>query len=363
MPIPRSSSSCFPAAGAPAAAPEWPDRECLSDVPRAVLGIESWPAWRRLLRLPDAHAFQRIDAWRGLVQALSLLDSEVDRVPFDQSRDGIFAESRPCWNQFTSAVWERSEFEGLAGGEGRIRKISVKNPFGPLTMAVKIDDFTCDICDVDGIMDSRSSDLYFESVAAFGQRYCMSMRTEINQRGLAEMLGHGDTRVIHLPGSKTLSIWFWDGRLFLCNSGGAQRFAGAAFIAEVIRQPVPLKASLLLRWLNTPAWNWLLSRYFMLYTSDQKHCVPRRCLAGLVEQVFFIELGLRCIRDDVLLLVPKNTLTTTSVIELLEGRGFEEVNRVILRLLRCQEENRRILSRRWPEICTPPWLASIALEK
>lgn len=356
MPIPRKNSSCFPMAAKQSVVPKWPSRECLLDVPRAVANIQSWPAWRRLLLLPDTQALERIDAWRGLVQALALIDPKAINAPFDRSRDGIFGESRSCWNQFTEPVWEKSEFEGLANGQEGNQEVVLKNPFGPLVMTVSIADFACDISDIEGIENSAFSTYFYESVATFGQKHCRSARVEISKCGLVEMLSHHDIRIINRPGVDSLNIWFWDGRLFLRNSDEACHFAGAAFIAEVIQESVRLQAPIELRWLNEPAWNWLLSRYSVLYQPDQDYFLPRQCLAILLDQVFATELGHRCVRQDIVFMIPKKAVAFPSVIRLLEQHGFQEINREIHRLLRRQEENRRKLSRRWPVICTPPWL-------
>lgn len=359
MPIPRKNSTCFPVGETPAAVRNWPDRSCLGDVPRAVTKIESWPTWRRLLLLPDTSAFERIDGWRGLVQAAALIDPHTENRPFDRCQDGIFWRSRHCWNQFTRSAWNRSEFEGLVAGG---REAVLKNPFGPLVLESRMDEFACDILDIEGIARSSSSDLFFDSVASLGQRYCSFVRAEMNEHGLQQMLHHRDVGIADPAGNDSLDLWFWDGRLFLCNEAGSRRFAAAAFIAEVIQQPVPLKAPLTMRWLNAPAWNWLLSRYCLLYVPTQARFTPEQCLATLLGQVFALQLGSRPLPEDKLLIIPKNATAFPPVIRLLEGRGFMGINSEIYRLLRRQDENQRKLSRRWPSICVPPWLDKGTIE-
>lgn len=360
MPVPRKNSTCFPIGETQTAVRDWPDRSCLEDVPQAIAKVESWPTWRRLLLLPDTSAFERIDGWRGLVQAAALIDTHAEKLPFDRCQNGIFWRSRPCWNQFTKCAWNKREFEGLVAGG---RKTVLRNPFGPLVLESRMDEFACDILDVEGIAGSNSSDIFFDSVASFGQRYCSFVRAEMNEHGLQQMLHHRDVGITDPAGNDSLDLWFWDGRLFLCSEAGSRRFAAAAFIAEVIEQPVPLKAPLTMRWLNAPAWNWLLSRYCLLHVPAHARFTPKQCLATLLGQVFTLRLGSRPLSEENLFLIPKNAAAFSPVVKLLEGRGLTDINREIYGLLRRQEANRRKLSRRWPSICVPPWLEKGTAEK
>lgn len=319
----------------------------MDDVPPEVVAATNWPIWRRLLRLPDDQARVRINAWREIVRTARMVDGR--SLPFFPSslQVGIFGESRVHWENLVGCDSRGTVFKGKrSSGKERVELVALKSLHGPLVQSTMIDDFRCDITDVEGISASKSADLHFDSVDSFGRYFNEKKKASLDLEGLDLMLRHQEIRIIHRPGVDSFGISMWDGRLFLRNHGGSHHFAGAAHIARQIRKAVLLTGRLHLHWLNAPAWEWLLEHYYVLQTPETPRFWSSADAARIAGECFAIELPPRFGGGEFALL-PRKAATSARLIEVLSRHGTREVTCDLRSALDKQAGVARTVVARW----------------
>lgn len=107
-----------------------------------------------------------------------------------------------------------------------------------------VEDWGCDITDVQGFAGSKSELRNFTSTDQMVETNSPDMIESISPAKLAENLAHREIRIIHAPGIDYFQRYAWDGRLFLINSGGSHHFAAAKYIAARLPQAVALRGKL-----------------------------------------------------------------------------------------------------------------------
>lgn len=106
-----------------------------------------------------------------------------------------------------------------------------------------VEDFECDMQDVDGLGASKSDLSACASLDEFAERNAQHLIVEVSEESLRKTLAHKEIRIIHGSGDFFLKH-SWDERLFLCNAGGSHHFAAARFIAARLGKRVRLRGRL-----------------------------------------------------------------------------------------------------------------------
>lgn len=123
-----------------------------------------------------------------------------------------------------------------------------------LRRATLVDDWVCDIRDVEGFLHSKSDLTRFDNMDAMAMLASPELVADADEAALQANLGHKEIRILH---ASTHSDYFrryaWDGRVFLMNSGGSHHFAAARYIAGQRGIRVPLKGRLEIYALNEAA--------------------------------------------------------------------------------------------------------------
>lgn len=318
-------------------------------VPVAVLQAAAWPTWRRWLRWPTPLSKFRAERWNKVSEGLHRLEGIADLAFPPVRRAGIFKGSTVMWDHLAqaSSSIDKSRYPGwtFTGTQGLRSRVA--NPQGALAETISISDFAFDITEIDGICNSQSDDRFFEGVHEFGRDYVRYMRVPIDGAGLAAMSRHREVRLIHSPGTDTMWLQAWDGRLFVRNDGGSHHLAGAAYIACETGRPMRLQAPLSLDWLNVPAWHWLLAQFHILQ-------VPRKYrvlndVAALAGAAYVIELP-NWASQSTLLLIPRHVPVGEDLVALHEKVGLREVAGDIVELLRLQAATVLELEQRFPAL-------------
>lgn len=298
-------------------------------VPDTVVRVATWPLWRRLLSRPDKVARRRMGAWNDLCARLAQKEAgqgPLVLVPLGRRSPGIFGPSIAHWDFLAVHGGTPTVFDGFEEYRGSVGPASLKSIHGAFAAVRHVDEFDCDICEVDGIAASKSSDNFFESVDAFGADFVAFRRTPVDVDGLRRMLAHHEVRITHCTGGDTFAIRCWDGRLFLQNAGGSHHFAGAAHISRSIGQPVPLRGKLQIHSLNRAAFSWLFGEYIPMAGPGRLGFGISRTLARVVSQCFVFKLpALTPLGALGVLLLPRNSQTTSSAEEALRRAGFVNV--------------------------------------
>jgi hypothetical protein len=313
-------------------------------VPNSVVRIEQWPKWRQLLRRPPEGAKQRTAAWHEIQSLWTSRDTNSVEWP-GLRRPGIFWSSVvPVSLLGGSRVNETLRLLGPRQGQRR----DVECPDGAFFGEQAVDEFDFDCREIEGILQSKSEQRFFESVPAFGACYAEEIGAPINQTGLNTMLEHKESRLrLKRGGSFPVAIDLWDGRLFLCNSGGSHHFAGASYIAAELDIAVPLRSRLRLTYVRPQAVNWLREQFHIL-------AVPESLASGLA--YYSRQLMGSCFRFQVpahvqagskILLLPRTAEASRDVTDLLVTRGARDLSVWFADLLIAQERVRVALSSRF----------------
>lgn len=135
---------------------------------------------------------------------------------------------------------------------GWMEPVGIERPeYTAIGRETKIDDWACEIQDVEGLGASKSDLTGFDSLDSMVQRNSPEMIDEIAPAKLQTNLAHGEIRIIHQANTSDCFIRHdWDGRVFLSNSGGSHHFAAARLIARLLGQKVPLRGRLYQRGVN-----------------------------------------------------------------------------------------------------------------
>lgn len=314
------------------------------DVPPEILHRMSWSSWRRVLNRPDLPVLAQIEAWRQLAQTSRDTKASPPEPLCIPRRPGIFGPSRVYWENLSLCARD-STLNGWARGSQRAKQICVTNPQGHLALSATFDDFLCDITDIDGISASKSMARMFESVDAFGRDYCEYRKTPVSAEGMNEMLRHREVRILRSPSSDTFGLDMWDGRLFLNNHGGSHHFAGAAYIARAIRRPLSLSGRLQVRWLNEPAWQWLLDRYRVLHVGT-RHRVSLSQVAMIAQECLELELPGN-VGQGKFVFIPRKASALDALLRLLTCMRAVEVTGELTRLLTHQSQVMQRVTQRW----------------
>jgi hypothetical protein len=127
-----------------------------------------------------------------------------------------------------------------------------------------------DIGDVEVLYGSKSPLENFETLGEFARGRCAGLLADLSAQALADNLRHDEIRIINRPdgGGDSFAVHLWDGRVCLSNSGGSHHFAAARLIAEQLKQPVPLRGLLSVRWINSGSVEALMKRYEVFALGD-----------------------------------------------------------------------------------------------
>lgn len=319
-------------------------------IPVAVLEADAWPLWRRWLRWPAPMARLREERWRKVVEGVRQLNGEVGLAFPPPRRAGIFNGSAVMWDHLaqTSPSIDKASYGGWCFKGAQGNRSRMVNPYGALAQTIRVPDFDFDITEIAGICNSKSNERHFDSVPDFGRDFTSFKQVPVDEAGLATMTRHREIRLIHSPGSDTLMLQAWDGRLFVCNGGGSHHLAGAAYIAHEIGRPLPLRAQLSLGCLNAPAWRWLLEQFFVLHVPRNHRVLAD--VAMLAGAAYLIDLP-NWVSQSSLLLMPRQARVSRDIVDIHLTAGVREVAEDIAELLRLQATTVRELGQRFPALC------------
>lgn len=136
-----------------------------------------------------------------------------------------------------------------------------------------IENFDCEIEDVDGFFASTSNISRFTDMDEMATRDCAGLIAEMSEAKLRENLAHSEVRIMRADSDDFLVRFLWNGRLFLANLGGSHHFAAARYIAPRIGQRVPLRVKLQTYWINEASLRALLDEFDIFVLSGQADAI------------------------------------------------------------------------------------------
>jgi hypothetical protein len=192
-------------------------------------------------------------------------------IALEVGRGGIASESVVPWHELGTPPYDKWPRRGrghLMGwssrGRGQYTSFSAhRSEFESIGVCEVVEDWSCDITDVQGLTSSKSTLTDFDDMDEWVKAKSPEMVDEVSLDKLAENLAHDQVRIINSPGTDYFFRFGWDERLFLKNDGGSHHFAAARYIAARLSRPVPLRGRLYTYRLNASSVESLLHDFDM----------------------------------------------------------------------------------------------------
>jgi hypothetical protein len=198
-------------------------------------------------------------AWNGLREScgypatlMKLLEAQSVRVNLADPSPCIDWASVVRWDEFGTWPFQhglhhaRGTLLGWKNDQNYHQSFLLKRPeYEQIGQCVVLEDWVCDIREVDGFLTSKSKLSAFSSTDAMVETNSRELIAEVTAAQLAKNLEHREIRILH-QSNKTdyFERFLWDGRLFLMNNGGSHHLAAAKYIAARLGERVPLYAKL-----------------------------------------------------------------------------------------------------------------------
>ncbi|MFM5478339.1 DUF6685 family protein [Aeromonas veronii] len=182
------------------------------------------------------------------------------------------------WHQWLPSGWDAKpgELRGRQYAHGEYRGVAIMvGALADLCELVHVEEWRCDIRQVEVLNASRSPLEQFTDLDAFAEARCQGYLDDASPDTILRNLAHGEVRIMQPRSFDYFCYHDWDGRVCLINEGGSHHFATARYLAGVARFPLELKGSLKAYRLNSAAVT-ALTDEFMLFSITKD---PERWLA------------------------------------------------------------------------------------
>ncbi|OAM28708.1 MULTISPECIES: DUF6685 family protein [Eikenella] len=201
-------------------------------------------------------------------------------------------------------------------------KLSLKE-FSLLVEKKIIDNWQCEIQVVQGLAASKSKLSEFSNLDEMVEKNSRELIYPISLETLEKNLSHRESNIFHEDPTDYFTIYQWNKKLFLINSGGSHHFAAARYLARRLNKKITLSGKLYYYKFNQNIINLLENKFdiFILSWPNIELSNLHKFLKKLRIE-YFIRYMPQPITDKfLLLLLPKNT-KNTKIAELLRGNNY-----------------------------------------
>lgn len=274
---------------------------------------------------------------------ISLVNQEPGlNMPLVEYEKGISAEEVVKWDRFGQMSfgsswttpgrlrgWTYSPGSNCNYGDTSIQRDDLAN----LGAEYEIQDWTCDIQDVDGFAASKSDLRMFKSMDAMVERNSKELIADVSPERLAEHLSWDEIRIISREDHDYFATWAWDRRVFLINSGGSHHFAAAKYIAARIDVKVPLKGRYRVYGLNETALASLRRDFdiFVLSSWAEHQNAFYRAMRAF-QATYFCQALPQPYSEQHAIFLPKAEKRSVKVSEILRNAGFQDLGLYLKKL-------------------------------
>ncbi|MDO8728367.1 MAG: hypothetical protein Q7K26_00580 [bacterium] len=200
--------------------------------------------------------------------------------------------------------------------------------------------WTCEIQDVDGLANSKSTLTDFSSLDDMVTKNSPAMVKDLNEAGLEVNLAHSAERIFS---DTHFENHLWDGRLFLMNIDGSHHFSAARLIAGRIGKLVPLKGRLSTNAINAASVKALCREYDLFVISDD--AAIANAFYNAMESFGATYLGLEMPKpyeNTRAILLPRNETRSVRVSKALREAGMFDFGKYLAQLCDRQDQQRRL---------------------
>jgi hypothetical protein len=190
--------------------------------------------------------------------------------------------------------------------------------------------WACDITEVDGLFISKSDLTEFRDLDSFVEKRSPEYIRDVSLSGLCKNLAHGEVRILNENTSDYFAYHYWDGRVFLINSGGSHHFAAARYIAQRLDEPVLLQGKLYRHGINTHAIQALQSEFdiFVIGEADVFNLEFKEAMRHYKADYYYANLP-RPYTDQQAIFLPRQKERSAKVAEILRAEGFFDLGRYL----------------------------------
>lgn len=254
------------------------------------------------------------------------------RADFSPQLTTISEKSVLRWNQFGEANAENwrhfsiGQVKGWSRHNGNYQSNIIEIPeLAQIGTISKVDHYTVDISEIDGLASSESNLSAYVSLEEFARQECDIATSDINSKGLSENLEHEDVRIFRSDSCDFLCRYSWDRRLWLSNTGGSHQFAAAQWIAKRIGHKVPLTAKLITHGINSEAVTSLRSKFrgFLVSSKPSAFQAFANAMEAFKGSYYQLDLGAQHPNTRVVLL-PKSDPRALRAAKILDDAAFTD---------------------------------------
>lgn len=244
----------------------------------------------------------------------------------------IFADSRAYWDMIPGSTHERFVLSGHLPGSTWGELGDYTSPHGCLIHHAFDDGYECDARSIQGFSCSKSADIPYENVDAFGAHFIAEQNQhdrsgkqalKHDEASLNELLSCNQIRILDGRGTDALSIRAWDGRLFIDNIGGSHHLAAAIHVAAKIGAGIPLTVRLHRYRFNTKTVHWLLESFHLVITPNATSTQLMWITKGLVGSASHMELP-PALCNGSLLAFPKGAAIAQALMNEFLAEGYAD---------------------------------------
>lgn len=183
-------------------------------------------------------------------------------------------------------------------------------------------DVTLDIGAIDGLSASKSDLRAYESMEAFARARCGDFLQDGSQHGLYANLAHNEIRILRAGSADSLTLYAWDGRVFLSNHGGSHHFAAAQYLASELAVAVPIEATMNVHRLSSAAVEALADRFTVFaLPGEPSHFNGFHDAMASFEATYYWKSLPRPLDDRRAVFLPKTERRSSRVSEVLASAG------------------------------------------
>ena len=196
----------------------------------------------------------------------------------DLPRESCAADDRIAWHWWkdahaVSCQCQRTQpgqvlgWEPRSNGEYMLRQHHLE-ALAALVRQESVDEWIGDISDVAGVSSSKSPLSEYDSLDAMIQARRPELVSARDPASIYHLLTHDEVRILNVESrADFFSLHMWDGRIFLCNSGGSHHFSAARYLAAQFGVKIPLRGRIYRQWIDGAALSALRSAH-SIYAID-----------------------------------------------------------------------------------------------
>lgn len=253
----------------------------------------------------------------------------------------VDASTITYWHEWQPAGWsgQQGQLYGWGRTQDTYQGFSIEVPeLITLCHHERIEAWECDIRQVEVLSNSKSSLSDFSHLDDFALRCCNGYLDQASAEQIMLNLAHSEVRIMQPDRGDFFTLYGWDGRVCLMNSGGSHHFATARYLAGECLQPVPLSGLMHIYTLN-PVAIFALTQRFSLFSISSDNLIWYPLVESLraMKATWLLGELPRPHSGGKVLLLPRDESRAVGAARALHAAGIPDLGQHLRDLLKLQE--------------------------